>query len=74
MKLIKLTTLPRLACVLAAFTLLGQAQAFEVSSPDLNAQGMKFSADQILDGFGCKGKNISPAISWKGLPLSLIHI
>lgn len=68
MKLTKFGVSPFLALALAALALSGQAQAFEVSSPDLKAQGMKFSADQILDGFGCKGKNISPAISWKNLP------
>jgi Raf kinase inhibitor-like YbhB/YbcL family protein len=68
MKITKLGVLPHLAGVLVAFALSGQAQAFEVSSPDLKAQGMKFSADQGLNGFGCKGKNISPAISWKNLP------
>lgn len=68
MKLFTFNAVPKLAGVLAAFTLMGQVQAFEVWSPDLKAQGMKFSADQTLDGFGCKGKNISPAISWKDLP------
>ena len=68
MKPTKFGVLPYFATALAALAFSGHAQAFEVSSPDLKAQGMKFSADQILDGFGCKGKNISPAISWKNLP------
>jgi len=68
MKLIQMGILSPLAGVLAAFTLLGTAHAFEVSSPDLKAQGMKFSTEQTLDGFGCKGKNISPAVTWKDLP------
>ncbi len=68
MKLTQMGVLSPLAGVLAAFTLLGTAHAFEVSSPDLKAQGMKFSTEQTLDGFGCKGKNISPAITWKDLP------
>ena len=67
MKLTKLRVLP-LASVLAVLALTGQAQAFEMSSPDLKAQGMKFSVDQGLNGFGCHGKNISPAITWKDVP------
>lgn len=68
MKLTQMGVLSPLAGVLAALTLLGTAHAFEVSSPDLKAQGMKLSTEQTLDGFGCKGKNISPAITWKDLP------
>src|SRR6202041_3435462 len=26
------------------------------------------SNDQVYSGFGCSGKNISPALSWKGAP------
>lgn len=67
MKLTKLGVFP-LASVLAVLALTGQAQAFEMSSPDLKAQGMKFSVDQGLNGFGCHGRNISPAILWKDVP------
>ncbi len=42
------------------------AQEFTVSSPDL-ASG-SFDAQFILNGFGCSGGNVSPAIEWSNLP------
>jgi Raf kinase inhibitor-like YbhB/YbcL family protein len=42
------------------------AQEFTVSSPDL-ASG-SFDAQFILNGFGCTGGNVSPAIEWANLP------
>src|SRR5437588_29165 len=43
-----------------------QAQAFTLSSPDL-ASGT-FDAKFILNGFGCSGQNISPALEWSNVP------
>jgi Raf kinase inhibitor-like YbhB/YbcL family protein len=40
--------------------------AFTLSSPDL-ASGT-FSDKFILNGLGCKGKNVSPALEWSHLP------
>jgi len=39
---------------------------FTVSSPDL-ASG-KFDNKFVLNGFGCKGENVSPAITWENVP------
>jgi Raf kinase inhibitor-like YbhB/YbcL family protein len=41
--------------------------AFRLRSPTLTANGM-LPNDQVYSGFGCSGKNISPALSWKGFP------
>ena len=40
---------------------------FRLSSPDFRAGGM-ISMEQVFDGFGCTGKNISPALAWSGAP------
>lgn len=40
---------------------------FELHSSTLPAD-MKLSTEQEFNGFGCKGKNISPALSWSGVP------
>lgn len=44
----------------------GKGNAFSLSSPDL-AKG-KFDNKFILNGFGCKGENVSPALEWKNVP------
>jgi hypothetical protein len=43
------------------------AQALSLTSPDLKP-GAKVGDEQILNGFGCTGKNISPALSWSDAP------
>lgn len=43
-----------------------QSNAFTLSSPDL-ASG-SFDNKFILNGFGCSGGNVSPALEWKNLP------
>ena len=43
------------------------ATAFEISSPDI-APGSKISDEYVFSGFGCSGKNISPALKWSGAP------
>ena len=42
------------------------AADFTLSSPDL-ASG-SFDDQFILNGFGCAGGNVSPALEWSGLP------
>ncbi len=42
------------------------AQEFTLGSPDL-ASG-QFDNQYVLNGFGCKGGNVSPALKWSGLP------
>jgi Raf kinase inhibitor-like YbhB/YbcL family protein len=40
---------------------------FTLSSPELtDRQAMK--AEQVLNGFGCQGGNLSPALSWRNPP------
>jgi Raf kinase inhibitor-like YbhB/YbcL family protein len=44
-----------------------QKGGFTLTSPDI-AQGRKISAAQVFNSFGCSGKNISPALSWRNAP------
>ncbi|QKF67422.1 putative phosphatidylethanolamine-binding protein [Arcobacter venerupis] len=41
------------------------AQGFTLSSNDISGQ---LSSDEVFNGFGCIGKNISPELSWKDAP------
>ncbi|RZK26520.1 MAG: YbhB/YbcL family Raf kinase inhibitor-like protein [Flavobacterium sp.] len=41
------------------------AQTFTLKSSDLGGQAVE---KQVLDGFGCKGKNLSPQIYWENAP------
>ena len=43
------------------------AAAFELTSSDI-APGAKLSDEQVFSGFGCTGKNVSPALKWSGAP------
>ncbi|MGH8133742.1 MAG: YbhB/YbcL family Raf kinase inhibitor-like protein [Steroidobacteraceae bacterium] len=45
----------------------GAAGKFTLTSPDI-APGKTIADQQIFDGFGCKGSNISPALSWRDAP------
>lgn len=40
---------------------------FRLSSPDFRPGGM-ISTEQVFNGFGCSGKNLSPALAWSGAP------
>jgi Raf kinase inhibitor-like YbhB/YbcL family protein len=40
---------------------------FTLMSPDI-AEGARIAEAQVFDGFGCKGSNISPALSWRNPP------
>ena len=42
--------------------------AFTLSSPDVPSRSF-FATEFILNGFGCTGRNISPALQWKNPPL-----
>ena len=44
-----------------------KAGKFTLVSPDI-AQGQTLALDQVYSGFGCTGKNISPALFWSGAP------
>jgi Raf kinase inhibitor-like YbhB/YbcL family protein len=56
-------------CLAIALTLFaGPALADMVlSSPDFS-DGGTLPAAQMLNGFGCDGPNLSPALTWSGLP------
>jgi Raf kinase inhibitor-like YbhB/YbcL family protein len=43
------------------------ASAFELRSPDV-AEGATLTQAQVFSGFGCKGENVSPALTWSGAP------
>jgi Raf kinase inhibitor-like YbhB/YbcL family protein len=44
-----------------------QTATFTLSSPDL--VGGTFASKFVLNGFGCTGQNISPAIEWRNPPV-----
>ena len=41
--------------------------SFELRSDDV-ADGQMMSQNQVFDGFGMTGGNISPSLSWSGFP------
>jgi len=41
------------------------AEGFTLTSKDIKGQ---LSVDEVFNGFGCTGKNISPELSWTGAP------
>lgn len=43
------------------------AEDFTLTSPQL-VSGNGFKQEQVLNGFGCKGGNISPELHWSGEP------
>jgi Raf kinase inhibitor-like YbhB/YbcL family protein len=57
-----------LAAALASITL-GTASAanFKLTSPTVKP-GSTLSEAQVFNGFGCTGKNVSPALKWSGAP------
>ncbi|HVW69177.1 MAG TPA: YbhB/YbcL family Raf kinase inhibitor-like protein [Steroidobacteraceae bacterium] len=44
-----------------------RAGRFTLVSPDIGP-GKRMSTDQVYNGFGCTGKNLSPALFWSGAP------
>jgi hypothetical protein len=56
------------AAALATFAL-GSASAadFKLASPTVKP-GSMLSDAQVFNGFGCTGKNVSPALKWSGAP------
>jgi Raf kinase inhibitor-like YbhB/YbcL family protein len=43
------------------------AQQFKLSSPDIKPNAT-IGEEHLFNGFGCSGKNISPALQWSGTP------
>ena len=56
-----------IATLLCAGAAAAQAAGFALSSPTVKPGSMLTEA-QVFKGFGCDGKNISPALSWTGAP------
>lgn len=46
---------------------LAQAGGFTLTSPTIKP-GATLTEAQVFNGFGCSGKNISPALKWSGAP------
>jgi Raf kinase inhibitor-like YbhB/YbcL family protein len=56
-----------IATLLCASAAAVQAAGFALSSPTVKPGSMLTEA-QVFKGFGCEGKNISPALKWTGAP------
>jgi len=56
-----------LATLLCAGAAAAQAAGFTLSSPTVKP-GSTLTEAQVFNGFGCEGKNISPALKWTGAP------
>jgi hypothetical protein len=56
-----------LAALLASSICLAHAAGFTLGSPTIKPGSMLTDA-QVFKGFGCEGKNISPALKWSGAP------
>ncbi len=52
---------------LAASLAASAASALEITSSDI-APGSKIDDSHVFNGFGCSGKNVSPALKWSGAP------
>ena len=55
------------AALLASSAFLAHAGGFTLSSPTIKPGSMLTDA-QVFKGFGCEGKNVSPALKWSGAP------
>ncbi len=52
---------------LAAASAVAGAAPFKLECPTIKP-GSTMGAEQVFDGFGCDGKNQSPALHWSGAP------
>jgi Raf kinase inhibitor-like YbhB/YbcL family protein len=53
--------------VAAQFAIAGAASALTLTSPDIKPGG-RIADEQVFNGFGCTGQNLSPALTWSGAP------
>jgi Raf kinase inhibitor-like YbhB/YbcL family protein len=53
-------------CTVAVMSAHAQTATFTLSSPDLSSG--RFDNQFVLNGFGCKGQNVSPALQWSNVP------
>ena len=56
-----------LAASLTLAASLAHAAGFKLQSPTIKP-GSKLTEAQVYNGFGCSGKNLSPALKWSGAP------
>lgn len=56
-----------ISSLILCFSSVAHADAFSVSSATLSA-GKPLGEAHVFNGFGCEGKNISPALTWKNAP------
>jgi hypothetical protein len=56
-----------MAFILVGFFSQALAADFTLASPDI-AEGQELDMRHVLNGFGCTGKNVSPALVWKNAP------
>ncbi len=56
-----------LAVAILTVPTLGSAAPFALQSPDVKS-GQQIAEKFVLNGFGCEGGNISPALVWKNAP------
>lgn len=60
--------LPLAALLLVAVGASAQTSTmFKLKSPDMPARSM-IKTEQVLNGFGCTGANLSPELTWSGAP------
>ena len=58
----------RALCLIAvAAPLAASAAGFKLESPTIKP-GSTLTDAQVFNGFGCSGKNVSPALKWSGAP------
>lgn len=59
-----------LACALSGTALAGSHRAgggFKLASAEIAPNGI-IAAEQVFNGFGCTGGNVSPSLQWSGAP------
>lgn len=56
--------------ILTIISLNSYANNFQLVSSSL-APGKQMNISQVLNGYGCHGKNISPQLSWKNAPTGI---
>jgi len=62
---VRIATFVAVAALLSASA--SHAQPFKLSSPDIKPNAT-VGEEHVFNGFGCSGKNISPALQWTGAP------
>jgi Raf kinase inhibitor-like YbhB/YbcL family protein len=62
-------TLVNAVALLTGLTMTADAggAAFRLTSPDIKPGGT-IASEQTYNGFGCSGRNVSPALEWSGAP------